>query len=41
MNVPAQGGKPKRRKFSKAARKRMAAAQSKRWAEKRAEQSGA
>jgi hypothetical protein len=37
MTVPAEGGKPRRRKFSKAARKRMAAAQRKRWAEKRAE----
>jgi hypothetical protein len=39
LNVPAEDGKPKRRKFSRAARKRMAAAQRKRWAEKRAETS--
>ncbi len=37
LKVPVEGGKPKRRKFSAAARKRMAAAQRKRWADKRKE----
>jgi hypothetical protein len=34
-NAPEAGGSPKRRKLSKAARKRISAAQKKRWAEQR------